>query len=241
MRASPVLLAPQAVTVALVGWLLWSLLGTPTPPTPPPKLLQIDAAQLTPRFGPLPARDPFRTLGEATSVAPVVVAAPKPDAAPTPPAERPDPAPVPRSSPTPPTAVVGTADGSKEQPPAPPAPRLPDPRDGWRALVASLDVWAKRSREFQAEVAGRVRLSATMARAGTRRAILNDRTVAEGEAIPGLEAKGGNPIVVEQIRATSVVLRCQGTFAVVSFPSVAKASLGASASAGVKAAGGARP
>lgn len=216
MKPSSAALAPLALTVALVGYLLSGVAGPPAPEAAPAKAAKVDAALLAPRFGPFPARDPFLSPEPRPAEA-SVAAAPRPAAG-----ALAAPAPHSPAPPTPPVAaVVASADSAPaatETAPTPvPDPEPAAPRATWRDWATRLEAWAVRSRAFQSEVSGRVRLSATSIRGDARRAILNNRFVAEGEAVPGLDGPGG-PVIVDRIQPSSVVLRSQGTFAVVRFP-----------------------
>jgi hypothetical protein len=207
MRPSLATMAPLLLTLSAAGWLIWNLMGGPAPEAARVKLARIDASLLAPRLGAPPARDPFVGPGAAAQGR-AATSPPKPTATGI----------APKASPA---SGPGLARGLAQKV----AVSLSDLGRWWENTRGEIEARKRLARAVQAEVAGQARLSATSIRGARRMAILNDRAYVEGEVIAGLGSLRG-PVVVSQIRPSSVVLRYRGASAVVSFPSIARGSSG---------------
>ena len=205
MQTSASTAMPVLATMAAAGWLAWSHLGSSPPPPPPKKAagVTIETSWLNPPIGEPPARDPFRPPGAKRSAGTSARLA----------------------GATTESARPGRKRGGEGVPGRPARVRVVAPRSLGAAsngIAAERDA-AKWAKEVPEDFSGRVRLSATTIRGARRMAVINDRMVVEGEAIPNLGA-AGEPVVLFRVDATSVVLRHRGASSVVTFPSIATAT-----------------
>ena len=222
MNSAALPLAPLGAIVAVVGWLTYAGLEPRVgPPSPRPKLSRVDPSLLAAVAVPPSTRDPFRYAGQPVDDAP-----PAPAAA----ANKPASSPV-RISPR--ATKASTAPG------------------GLGATVAGLSAGLERTRkglvdgasraaEARAALSAAVRLSATSVGGARRFATINDRVVAEGEA---LDAPGNlrGPVVLSRVRDGSVIVRYMGTPAVVAFSTSRPAPAAVAAAKPSKPAAAPRP
>jgi hypothetical protein len=208
MPTSVVTAAPILATLAAAGWLVWSHINpTPVATLTKGKAIQIEAARLVPSLGNLPPRDPFRLQGTAPPIT-LRVAAPSEKA-------------VPGKSPRT-TAVASTLEQPKGRPSL--SKRFASMREAMKLSLNKASRAVSRAKllatQVQETLSGQVRLSATMIRGEQRMAVVNNRMVSEGQPILNLGTLE-QPVLLAQVRASSVVLYHRGASAVVSFPALA--------------------
>jgi hypothetical protein len=191
----------MVIVISVESWLLWAYLeSAPALVLPKPPVKSLDSTISVRPLGLASARDPFRP---ASSVAAI-------------PSDRSTTTPS-KMTQSPNNLAAGTSKtvNSSESILAR-LGRLLNQAGKTAAQRASL------VQEARIAVTGQVRLSATSVGGRRRVAVLNDRTIAEGEVLEGLSTLSA-PVVLASVRPSSVLLRYREVLIEVAFPSTTTA------------------